>query len=67
MKNPYVLFYYRLVELAKLELKTVIKDKKDLINDPQIRKSKNKAGVIEVRNVTCVDCGEDFCNGKSPL
>ncbi|KAF5269973.1 hypothetical protein FQR65_LT05772 [Abscondita terminalis] len=58
-------FFSRLVELGKSELKTVTSDKRSFALDPQIRKTKNKAGVIEMRVVSCKECGEDFCNGKA--
>lgn len=45
-------------------MKTEAADKRSFISDPQIRRFKNKAGVLEQRVVACVECGEDFCNGK---
>ena len=54
---------FRLVELKKLENKTRTFEKRQYALDPQIRKLKNKSGVIELRVASCVDCGEDFCNG----
>ncbi|RZC39875.1 WRKY transcription factor protein 1 [Asbolus verrucosus] len=56
-------YFSRLVELKKLENKTRAFEKRQFVQDPQIRKLKNKAGVVEMRIITCVDCGEDFCNG----
>ncbi|RZB39116.1 MSA 2 domain containing protein, partial [Asbolus verrucosus] len=56
-------YFSRLVELNKLENKTRAFEKRQFVQDLQIRKLKNKAGVVEMRIVTCVDCGEDFCNG----
>ncbi|KAK5642143.1 hypothetical protein RI129_008310 [Pyrocoelia pectoralis] len=58
-------FFSRLVELGKMELKTAASDKRAFAVDPQIRKTKNKAGVVEMRVVSCKECGEDFCNGKA--
>ena len=51
------------MELKKLENKTRTFEKRQYALDPQIRKLKNKSGVIELRVASCVDCGEDFCNG----
>ncbi|KAB0796856.1 hypothetical protein PPYR_10917 [Photinus pyralis] len=58
-------FFSRLVELGKMELKTAASDRRAFATDPQIRKTKNKAGVVEMRVVSCKECGEDFCNGKA--
>lgn len=56
-------YYFRLVELGKLQLKTVASDKRNYAMDKQIRKLKNKSGIVEMRVVSCTECGEDFCNG----
>lgn len=58
-----LLFICRLVELGKLEIKTRAYEKRQMAIDPQIRKTKNKAGIVEMRVVSCAECGEDFCNG----
>ncbi|KAJ8924857.1 hypothetical protein NQ315_001012 [Exocentrus adspersus] len=58
-------FFSRLVELGKLQNKSRAQEKKQYQQDPQIKKIKNKAGVVEMRVVSCTECGEDFCNGKS--
>ncbi|CAG9770713.1 unnamed protein product [Ceutorhynchus assimilis] len=57
-------YFSRLVELGKLQNKSRAAEKRQFQMDPQIRKSKNKAGVVEMRVVSCAECGEDFCNGK---
>ncbi|XP_050301310.1 uncharacterized protein LOC126739596 [Anthonomus grandis grandis] len=57
-------YFSRLVELGKLQNKSRAAEKRQLQLDPQTRKSKNKAGVVEMRVVSCIECGEDFCNGK---
>lgn len=54
----------RIIELGKLEMKTVARDKRNFAMDTQIRKSKNKAGVLEQRIVSCSECGEEFCTGN---
>lgn len=54
-----------MIELGKQELRTAASDKRAIELDPQIRKIKNKAGVVEMRVVSCKECGEDFCNGES--
>ncbi|CAH0547985.1 unnamed protein product [Brassicogethes aeneus] len=58
-------YFSRLVELGKLEIKTRAQEKKQFASDPQIRKIKNKSGVVEMRVVNCSQCGEDFCNGRN--
>lgn len=58
---------FRLVELGKLENKSRGAEKRQFQMDPQVRKIKNKAGVVEMRTVCCAECGEDFCNGKSHI
>lgn len=56
-------FACRLVELGKLQNKTVASDKRTFALDTQIRRIKNKAGILELRAVSCTECGEEFCNG----
>ncbi|XP_030765910.1 uncharacterized protein LOC115889950 [Sitophilus oryzae] len=58
-------FFSRLVELGKLENKSRAAEKRQFQLDPQIRKIKNKSGVVEMRVVSCAECGEDFCTGKT--
>lgn len=53
----------RLVELGKLQIKTVASDKRTFALDTQIRRIKNKAGILELRVITCSECGDEFCNG----
>lgn len=56
--------YFRIIELAKLERKTREQERRQFIKDSQIKKYKNKAGVLETRIASCAECGEDFCNGN---
>lgn len=58
-------YFDRLIEMGKLQIKTESNDKK--VNAPQntMRKFKNKAGVIETRIQTCVECGEEYCGGNA--
>lgn len=55
------------MELGKLENKSRGAEKRQFQMDPQVRKIKNKAGVVEMRTVCCAECGEDFCNGMSHI
>ncbi|KAF7271196.1 hypothetical protein GWI33_015902 [Rhynchophorus ferrugineus] len=58
-------YFSRLVELGKMEIKSRAAEKRQFQLDPQTRKIKNKSGVVEMRVVSCTECGEDFCNGKT--
>lgn len=52
-----------MVELGKLRLQTEERERK--VNDSDfVRKMKNRAGVLETRLVSCVECGEEFCSGE---
>lgn len=59
------MFFFRLIELGKLQLKTELKDKREYALNSGIRKVKNKSGIIETRVFTCPECSEEFCNGKN--
>uniref|UniRef100_A0A0A9WKU0 Uncharacterized protein n=1 Tax=Lygus hesperus TaxID=30085 RepID=A0A0A9WKU0_LYGHE len=50
----------RLVELGKLEIATLEKEKKNP-DASFMRKMKNRAGIQESRYISCTECGEDFC------
>ncbi|KRT78676.1 hypothetical protein AMK59_8271 [Oryctes borbonicus] len=56
-------YFSKIIELGKLEMKTAARDKRNFALDTQIRRSKNKAGVLEQRVVSCIECGEEFCTG----
>ncbi|XP_063995074.1 uncharacterized protein LOC135172714 [Diachasmimorpha longicaudata] len=51
--------FSRLVEMGKLELKTLAKDRR--ISISPIRRSKNRAGIIESSVKICGECGEEYC------
>ncbi|XP_011308349.1 uncharacterized protein [Fopius arisanus] len=55
--------FSRLVEMGKLELKTLAKDRR--ISISPIRRSKNRAGIIESSVKICGECGEEYCFGES--
>ena len=50
--------------MGKLQLKTETRDKRENTLAANIRKVKNKSGVIETRIYTCTECSEEFCNGN---
>lgn len=54
----------RLIELGKLQIKTEQRDRRDDVLNPAVRKVKNKSGVIEMRPITCAECGDEYCNGR---
>ncbi|KAI5645511.1 hypothetical protein NE865_02598 [Phthorimaea operculella] len=57
-------YFNRLIELRKSELKTKARDKREYAKNPMVRKTKNRAGVTETRIASCVECGEEYCDGK---
>ncbi|KAL0123218.1 hypothetical protein PUN28_007669 [Cardiocondyla obscurior] len=54
--------FSRLVEMGKLEMKTVMKERRSPTSP--IRRSKNRAGIIESSVKTCKECGEEYCFGE---
>ncbi|KAL1518082.1 hypothetical protein ABEB36_001761 [Hypothenemus hampei] len=58
-------YFSRLIELGKMQNKNRALEKRQYQFDNQIRKIKNKSGVVEMRTVSCAECREDFCNGKT--
>ncbi|KOC61064.1 hypothetical protein WH47_04330 [Habropoda laboriosa] len=55
--------FSRLVEMGKLEVKTITKERRSTISP--IRRSKNRAGIIESSVKICADCEEEYCFGES--
>lgn len=60
-------YFSRLVEMGKLQLKSEIRDKKENQLNPEIKKIKNKSGIVETRLIACPECGEELCNGKKKI
>lgn len=50
------------VEMGKLEAKTIMKERRSPTSP--IRRSKNRAGIIESSVKTCRECGEEYCFGE---
>lgn len=48
-----------------MQIKTNLRDKREEMLNPAVRKVKNKSGVIETRVFTCADCSEEYCNGRT--
>lgn len=48
--------------MGKLEAKTIMKDRRSSMSP--IRRSKNRAGIIESSPKTCRECGEEYCFGE---
>lgn len=48
--------------MGKLELKTAMKERRS--STSPIRRSKNRAGIMESSVKTCRDCGEEYCFGE---
>ncbi|KPJ12306.1 hypothetical protein RR48_11562 [Papilio machaon] len=56
-------YFNRLIELRKSELKTKARDKREYAKNNMVKKTKNRSGVTETRILSCVECGEEYCNG----
>ncbi|XP_011635812.1 uncharacterized protein LOC105426334 isoform X2 [Pogonomyrmex barbatus] len=54
--------FSRLVEMGKLEVKTIMKERRSPTSP--IRRSKNRAGIIESSVKICRECGEEYCFGE---
>lgn len=54
-----------MIELGKLQIRTEQRDKREYMSNPVIKKVKNKSGVVEMRPITCVECSEEYCNGRT--
>ncbi|XP_006621247.1 uncharacterized protein LOC102681698 [Apis dorsata] len=54
--------FSRLVEMGKLEAKTIAKEQRSIISP--IRRTKNRAGMIESSVKICSECGEEYCLGE---
>ncbi|KMR04551.1 hypothetical protein RF55_631 [Lasius niger] len=54
--------FSRLVEMGKLEAKTIMKERRSPTSP--IRRNKNRAGIIESSVKTCRECGEEYCFGE---
>jgi len=48
--------------MGKLEAKTIMKERRSPTSP--IRRSKNRAGIIESSVKTCRECGEEYCFGE---
>ncbi|CAL7946779.1 unnamed protein product [Xylocopa violacea] len=54
--------FSRLVEMGKLEAKTIAKERRSVISP--IRRSKNRTGIIESSVKICAECGDEYCFGE---
>ena len=50
------------VEMGKLEAKTIAKERRSIVSP--IRRTKNRAGMIESSVKICAECGEEYCFGE---
>lgn len=55
----------RLIELGKLQIRTEQRDKREYMSIPAVKKVKNKSGIVEMRPITCAECSEEYCNGRT--
>ncbi|CAD6224734.1 GSCOCG00005526001-RA-CDS [Cotesia congregata] len=56
--------FSRLVEMGKMEIKTLSKERRRMSISP-IRRTKTRVGIIESSVKICGECGEEFCFGES--
>lgn len=54
-----------MIELGKLQIRTEQRDKRESLSNLVVKKVKNKSGIVEIRPITCVECSEEYCNGKT--
>ncbi|XP_059483243.1 uncharacterized protein LOC132201249 [Neocloeon triangulifer] len=57
--------FSRLVELGKLDILRAQQDTKAGPSSSGVKKSKNRAGILETRAQTCTECCVEFCSGAS--
>jgi len=48
--------------MGKLEMKTIMKERRSPVN--LIKRSKNRAGILETSVKICKECGEEYCFGE---
>jgi hypothetical protein len=48
--------------MGKLEMKTIMKERRFPVN--LIKRSKNRAGILETSVKICKECGEEYCFGE---
>ncbi|XP_014101416.1 uncharacterized protein [Bactrocera oleae] len=58
-------YFSRMTEMAKLQLKTEMRDRREFILNNCIKKNKNKSGIVETKLATCAECGQEMCCGKA--
>lgn len=51
--------------MGKLQIRTEQRDKRDSLMNSTIKKVKNKSGIVELRPITCPECSEEYCNGRT--
>uniref|UniRef100_A0A8D8ZDX3 Uncharacterized protein n=1 Tax=Cacopsylla melanoneura TaxID=428564 RepID=A0A8D8ZDX3_9HEMI len=57
-------YFSRLVDIAKSARQTREFEKRSKPDSDYIKKSKNRAGILETRIISCLECGEEFCDGE---
>ncbi|KAI5755812.1 hypothetical protein M8J77_019839 [Diaphorina citri] len=57
-------YFSRLVDIAKSARQTREFEKRSKPDTDYIKKSKNRAGILETRIISCLECGEEFCDGE---
>ncbi|XP_067647862.1 uncharacterized protein [Eurosta solidaginis] len=58
-------YFSRMTEMAKLQLKTEMRDRREFMLNNWVKKTKNKSGIVETRLTVCSECEQEMCCGKS--
>ncbi|XP_004526239.1 uncharacterized protein LOC101451445 [Ceratitis capitata] len=58
-------YFSRMTEMAKLQLKTEQRDRRDFLLNNCVKKNKNKSGIVETKLAVCTECGQEMCCGKA--
>lgn len=51
--------------MGKLQIRSEQRDKRDYTMNVAVKKVKNKSGIVEMRPITCPECSEEYCNGRT--
>ncbi|XP_017477602.1 PREDICTED: uncharacterized protein LOC108367490 [Rhagoletis zephyria] len=58
-------YFSRMTDMAKSQLKTEMRDRREFMLNNCVKKAKNKSGIVETRLAVCTECGQEMCSGKA--
>ncbi|XP_054731689.1 uncharacterized protein LOC129240149 [Anastrepha obliqua] len=58
-------YFSRMTEMAKMQLKTEMRDRREFMLNNCVKKTKNKSGIVETKLAVCTECGQEMCCGKA--